>query len=49
MVVPDRAHFLSSLSFIEFQIVELEHVSSLTFARVFRVIAQVIQVFRARV
>ena len=46
MVVPDRAHFLSSLSLIEFQTVEFEHVSSLTFARVFRVLARVTQVYQ---
>ena len=30
--LPDQAHFLSSLSFIEFQTVEFEHLSSSTFA-----------------
>ena len=34
-LVLERAHFISSLSFIEFQTVEFEHVSSSTFARVF--------------
>ena len=29
--VPGRAHFLSSLSFIEFQTIEFEHASSSTF------------------
>ena len=42
----ERAHFISSSSFIEFQTVEFEHVSSSTFARVFRVLARVIRVFQ---
>ena len=40
-LVLERAHFISSSSFIEFQTVEVEHVSSSTFARVFLVLAQV--------
>ena len=43
--VPDRAHFLSSFSFIEFQTVEFEYVSISNFARVFWVLARVISVF----
>ena len=46
LVVPDRAHFLSSLSLIESQIVEFEHVTSLPFARVSQVLAPVIRVFK---
>ena len=42
---PDRAHFLLSSSFNQFQTVEFEHVSSSRFARVFRVIVQVLQIF----
>ena len=37
---------MSSLSFIELQTVEFEHVSSSTFAPVFQVLAQVIRVFQ---
>ena len=44
--MPDRAHFLPSSSFIEYQSVEFEHVSRMNFAKVFRVFAQVIQVFQ---
>ena len=46
MLVLERAHFISSSSFIEFKTVEFEHVSSLTFARVFQVLACVIRVFQ---
>ena len=46
LIVLERAHFISNSSFIEFQTVEFEHVSSLTFARVFRVLARVIRVFQ---
>ena len=42
----ERAHFISNSSFIEFQTVEFQHVSSLTFAQVFWVLAGVIQVFQ---
>ena len=45
-LVTNRAHFLLSSSFIEFQTVEFEHVTSSTFAQVFRVLAQVIRVFQ---
>ena len=41
----EQDHFISS--FIEFQTVDFEHVSSLPFARVFQVSARVIQVFQA--
>ena len=41
LVVLERANS----SFIEFQTVEFKHVSSSTFARVFRVLARVIRVF----
>ena len=40
------AHSISSSSFIEFQTVEFEHKSSLSFARVFRVLNQVIRGFQ---
>ena len=46
LLVLERAHFISSSSFIDFQTVEFEHVSSSTFAQVFRVLAQVIRVFQ---
>ena len=46
LLVPDQAHYLASSSFIEFQTVELEHVSSSTFARVFLVLARVIRIFQ---
>ena len=46
ILVPDRAHFLLSSSFMEFQTVEFEHVSSSNFARVFRVLSGVIRVFQ---
>ena len=43
----DRAHFLSSLSIIEFfKTVEIEHLSSSNSAQVFGVLARVIQVFQ---
>ena len=45
-LVPNRAHFLSMSSFIEFQTGEFKHVSSLDFARVFRVLTQAIQVLQ---
>ena len=45
-IVPDRAHFLSSSSFIKFQTVEFEYVSSSNSARVFRVLPRVIRVFQ---
>ena len=45
LLVLERAHFKSSSSFIEFQTVEFEHVSSSTLAWVFPVLAQVIRVF----
>ena len=41
-LVPNRAHFLSSSSFIKFQTVEFDHVSSSSVASVFRIMAQVI-------
>ena len=37
LLVHTRAHFISRSSFIEFQTVEFEHVSSSTFALVFRI------------
>ena len=43
--MPDQTYFLTNLSFIKFQTVEFQHVSSSTFAWVFRVLAQLIQVF----
>ena len=46
ILVPDRAHFLSSFSFFEFQTIEFQHASSLNFAQVFRVLAWVIRVFQ---
>ena len=45
-LVPIRAHFLLSSSFIEFQIVEFEHVSNSILAQVLWVLAQVIRVFQ---
>ena len=44
--VLERAHFILSLSFIEFQTVEFKHVSSSTLNWVFRVLDQVIRVFQ---
>ena len=46
--MPDLAHFILSSSFIKLQRVELEHVSSLTFAGVFRALARVIRVLRVK-
>ena len=46
LLVLERAHFLSSSSFIEFQTVKFEHVLSSTFAWVFRVLARAIRVFQ---
>ena len=46
LLVFERAHFISRSSFIEFQTVESENVWSSTFARVFRVLARVIHIFR---
>ena len=40
LIVLKRACFISGSSFIKFQTVELEHVSSSTFAQVFRVLAR---------
>ena len=45
-VMLHRAQFSSSLSCIEFQTVEFEHVSSSNFAPVFRVLARVVWVFQ---
>ena len=42
----ERAYSISSSSFIEFQTVEFEHVSSSNFAQVFRVLVQVMRVFQ---
>ena len=46
VLVLERAHFISSSSFIEFQTVEFQHVSSSTFDQAFRVLAPVIRVFQ---
>ena len=46
LLMLERAHFISSLSFIEFQPVEFEHVSGSNFAGVFQVLAEVIQIIQ---